>query len=451
MSERTGSSDANSRPRPDSASHISGAELGASSSRGTSILRASALYIVASAAGPAVALALLPILTRVLTPEDYGVLGVLAATIGILGAVVGLNPNLMVTARFAVLSRAAVRALISASVPVTLIMAVTAFGVLEGVNHIWEGLQLPRWSLVLLALMAATEVFRRLGLTILQMTHRPVPYVMIQVGGSVMAGIAAVALVVGFGLDWRGKFLADAIVAILAGAALLYWLWSSGYLSLAVPAPARREFVSYSAPLALHALGFWAINAQDRYFVAAMVGLEATGLYTVAYSVGYVLNVAHTGVLTGFNPHFYEQARQGPTERRAIVRFTYGYLAMSLGGWILFVAVAWVLVPLLLGPSFGASFEFIPWVALGYTFNAARNVMTGYLYIADRTRLIATLTLCAAGLNAILNILFIHFWGALGAAIATAVTFAFIAALTTVFAVRAHDMPWKRGALEVEG
>lgn len=414
-------------------------------SRGSgSILRASAVYVLASAAGPAVALVLLPILTRILTPEDYGVLGVLAATIGVLTAVVGLNPNLMITARFAVLSRAAVRALISASVPITLLMAMLAFGGLEAVTRVWGGLDLPRWSLILLAVMAATEVFRRLGLTILQMTHRPVSYLVVQVGGSVLAGLAAIALVVGLGMDWRGKFVADAVVAILFGAALVVWLWRSDYLALSASPAARREFVSYSAPLALHALGFWAINAQDRYFVAAMVGLDATGLYTVAYSVGYVLNVVHTGVLTGFNPHFYERARQGPRERREIVRFTYGYLGASLVGWVFFVAAVWLLVPVFLGPAFVASFEFIPWVALGYTFNALRNVMTGYLYIAERTRLIAALTLSAAVLNALLNVAFIHVWGALGAAVATAVTFAFIAILTTIVAVRSHPMPWGR-------
>jgi O-antigen/teichoic acid export membrane protein len=200
--------------------------------------------------------------------------------------------------------------------------------------------------------------------------------------------------------------------------------------------------VRYSAPLVLHALGFWAINAQDRYFVAAMVGVGATGIYTVAYGLGSALNLIHLGVLRAFNPHFYEHARSGYRERVAIVRFTYAYVVGSIVVLALFLGFVWLVVPVFLGPAFASSVVLIPWVALGYTFNAVRNLMTGYLYIAERTRLLGGLTLSAAVLNALLNFLFIGFWGALGAAIATAFTFAYVAAVTTVFAVRSHAMPW---------
>jgi O-antigen/teichoic acid export membrane protein len=409
-----------------------------------SILRASGVYVAATSASAAVGFLLLPILTRVLTPEDFGVLGLLAATFGILSAVVGLNPTLMVTARFAILSPERIRELISASVPITLATAVVAWITLLFVGRVWSDFRLPNWAFLMLAAMAMVGVYRNVGMTLLQMRHRPKEYAALEIGGAGLGGLLALLLVVGFGLDWRGKFFADAASVIVLGAGLSVYLIRHDFLKLRIPARALRELVVYSAPLTAHALSFWAINAQDRYFVAGMVGVGAVGIYSVAYSFGNILNLVHAGVMRGFAPHFYERARLGEHERREIVRFTYGYVLVSILGWVVFVAATWLLVPAYLGPAFGASVSLIPWVALGYTFNAVRNVMTGYLYIAERTGLIGGLTGSAAVLNAGLNLMFIGWWGTLGAAIATAVTFAFIAALTTVFAVRLHPMPWLR-------
>ena len=410
-----------------------------------SVLRASSIYLGASGASAAVVFLTLPVLTRVLSPEDFGVLGLLAATFGILTALVGLSPNLILTARFAVLSREATRDLISASIPITLVTGAMGWLALLMLSWVWRDLAVPWWVLLLLVSMAMFGVYRTLGLTVLQMRHRPKPYAAIEVSAALFAGILTLLLVLGLDLDWRGKFLADAAGVLVFGSGLLYYLGKSGYLTLSVPWERVRDLAVSSLPLSIHAVSYWAINAQDRYFVAVMVDVAAVGVYSVAYTLGQALNLVHTGLLRGFSPHFYEQARLGELERLSIVRLTYRYMILSLVVWAVFVLGVWLLAPFYLGSTFTAGIAIIPWVALAYTFNAVRNAMIGYLYIAERTRLIGALTGGAAVLNAALNFAFISWWGALGAAVATAATFAAVAALTTVLAVRAHPMPWRAG------
>jgi O-antigen/teichoic acid export membrane protein len=410
-----------------------------------SAFRASSIYFGASGASAAVVFVTLPILTRALTPEDFGVLAILASTSGILGAFVGLSPNLIVTARFSVLSPEALRALISASIPLTLVTGTVAWLGMVMVTRVWSGLAIPGWVLFLLALMAMVGVYRNLGLTVLQMERRPKAYATIEVAGAFQAALLAVILVIGLEFDWRGKFVADAAAVFLFGCGVLVWLVRQGYVTLSTPASHIRDLIAASVPLSVHALSYWAINAQDRYFLGAMVGVGAAGVYSVAYTLGQALNLVHTSVLKGFSPYFYERARQGQSERLEIVRFTYLYVLVSLLGWVAFVLAAWVFVPIYLGPTFVAGVTLVPWVALAYTFNAVRNCMIGYLYVAERTRAIGALTGGAAVLNAVLNLVFIRWWGALGAAIATTVTFAVVAAVTTVIAVRVHPMPWRLG------
>jgi O-antigen/teichoic acid export membrane protein len=410
-----------------------------------SVAHASSIYIGSSAASAAVGFLTLPILTRVLSPDDFGVLGLLAATFGILTAVVGLSPNLIVTARFAVLSRETLRDLITASVPLTVVTGTLAWLAMLAVTRVWTDWSVPGWVLYSLTAMAMLGVYRTLGLTLIQMQHRPKAYAAIEVGAALLAGLLALVLVIGFDFDWRGKFLADAAAAILFGSGLLVRLARRGYLTWSVSSERLKDLAISSMPLSVHTLGYWALNAQDRYFVGVMVGVGAVGVYTVGYTLGQALNLVHTGVLRGFSPHFYERARLGDSERLEIVRFTYAYILASLLLWVVFVIGAWWVAPLYLGPRFAGVVAIVPWVALAYTFNAIRNCMVGYLYLAERRALIGALTGVAALLNAVLNVVFIRWWGVLGAAVATAVTFAVVAALTTIFAVRVHPMPWRLG------
>lgn len=416
---------------------------GVSAAATQSAFHASSIYVGSSGASAAVVFLTLPILTRVLTPDDFGILGLLAATFGVLTAVMGLSPNLIVSARFAILPREALRELISASIPITLVTGALAWLALLAVTRVWTEWSVPGWVLFFLTAMAVLGVYRNLGLTVLQMQHRPKAYASIEVGAALLAGLLALVLVIGFDLDWRGRFVADAAAAVLFGSGLLIWLAGRGYLTFSVSSERLRDLVVSSIPLSVHALAYWALNAQDRYFVGVMVGVGAVGVYSVAYTLGQALNLVHTGVLRGFTPYFYERARLGESERLEIVRFTYVYILLSLLLWAAFVLAAWWVAPIYLGPTFAGGIAIVPWVALAYTFNAIRNCMIGYLYIAECTGLIGALTGGAAVLNAVLNFVFIRWWGVLGAAIATAVTFAVVAALTTVLAVRVHPMPWR--------
>lgn len=416
---------------------------GLSGADSPSAFHASRIYVGSSAASAAVVFLTLPILTRILTPDDFGILGLLAATFGILTAVVGLSPNLIVSARFAILSREALRELISASVPVTLVTGAVAWLATLAAARVWTEWRVPAWVLFFLTAMAMLGVYRNLGLTVFQMEHRPKAYATIEVGAALFAGVLALVLVIGFDFDWRGKFVADAAAAVLFGSGLLIWLARRGYLTFSVSSERLRDLVVSSLPLSVHTLAYWALNAQDRYFIGVMVGVGAVGVYSVAYTLGQALNLVHTGVIRGFSPYFYERARMGESERLEIVRFTYMYVLLSLLLWAAFALAAWLVAPTYLGPTFASGIAIVQWVALAYTFNAIRNCMIGYLYIADRTGLIGALTAGAAVLNAVLNFLFIRWWGVLGAAIATAVTFAAVAALTTVLAVRVHPMPWR--------
>lgn len=406
------------------------------------IVLASGFFTGGTLLSGAITFGLLAVFTRFLTPADFGILALLTATHGVLGTIVGLNPHLFFTAKYSTLETADLRRYGGSVLWVTGVMVAAAYGVLELLSRSFEAFGLPHWVLAGLAVLAGASAVLGYGLTLLKMRERSKSYAAVEVLHSAVAGGISVFLVVVLSLGWRGKFLGEVIAGFLAAVAMATYLVRTRRLAFDTSRRKLREYVGFSLPLVPHSLGYWAINAQDRYFVFAMSGAEAAGLYSIGYLMGKILEVVTQGALKAFSPFFYRNLQE-ETRSEDVVLLTYGFLALVAVAGGLMILVLEIAIPVFLGPDFKASAEFVPWIVAGYAFNAARNFMAGFLYVEERTRLLAAITVAAAILNAALNFILISWVGAIGAAVATAVTFLAVAIATSWFAVRAHAMPWK--------
>lgn len=107
----------------------------------------------------------------------------------------------------------------------------------------------------------------------------------------------------------------------------------------------------------------------DRLFISNMVGLAATGIYTVGYQIGSIINVLATSFNNAYVPWLYEKLKENNKGTKVkIVKFTYIYfiiisiMAIGLG----------VLAPYALRGFLGKSFEgssiYVVWIAMGYAF-----------------------------------------------------------------------------------
>jgi O-antigen/teichoic acid export membrane protein len=410
-----------------------------------SFAKATVLYGVGIIAAGLIGFAFLPVFTRLLSPDDFGMLGVIASTLGVLTVVVGLNPVIFFTEKYSVLPREDLKAYTGVSLLLTAATSVIAFVVLVSAARLFEGFPVSGTVCAAMVAMAAFRVVQTLVLTFFVVQKRPLAYSVVQCLTVGFGAAIALALITTSPLDdWRGRFAGDLIGSTVLSAALLVYLVRADLVGLGFRGEHVKKYLWYTGPLVIHALGFWAINAQDRYFVAGMVGLDAAGLYQVAYSLASVLNLAHAAAARAFNPYFFENARKEEGKREIVV-MSYSYFALSGLALVVFVAGAKWVLPFLVGEKFHGAEQFILWLSIGYTFNSVRNFVAGYLYIAGRTRLLASLTLFAAIVNGVANYLFIGWFGAVGAAMATALAFGLLTLLTVYFAVRSHPMPWLEG------
>jgi O-antigen/teichoic acid export membrane protein len=405
------------------------------------------LFLFSGVFSRAVPFLLLPVLTRYLSAEDYGLVGFLGSLTALVGVYVGLQPHQFLIVKGSQSQNEGLAGYIGNIFWLGVATCLLATVVLWALGD----LILPEpllgfWIPALISFLGLLRVGQLILETLLQIDRNPLSFAAVQLTSTVTHFGIALVLIIPFQMGWVGKFAGELAAAVVVFVIAWAFLARRALIDLRPRLPLLRELVGYLFPLSFHVLGLVLINSIDRIFIANMIGLQAAGLYTVAYSFGMVIGLVHESLQRSWNPFFYENiASNDPNTNRRIVRLTYFYLGGS--GLVLaaFVVTAPWIFQFMVDKAFYVQPGLIAMVALGYTFEGARKLGVAYLLHHGRVVLVATLTLSAGAINVALNFWLIPINGIMGAAQATTLSFLVVAVASFTFAQRLHPMPWRDG------
>jgi O-antigen/teichoic acid export membrane protein len=409
------------------------------------LVRNSAIYVGSSVARNAIPFLLMPVLTRVLSPEDIGIVATFEVMLAVGLVFVGLNMHGAIGVNFFKFAAPDLAAYVGNVVLIsmlasiaTLAVALLAFRLLT--VYIPAS---PVW-LALVVLAALAQTLCSIALTLWQVEQRPLPYAAFQILQTALNLGLSVLFVVVFSWGWRGRLLAIILASIAFGLFSLVVLHRRGCRVLPVREEHVRDALKFGVPLIPHSLGNWVLTGIDRLFITSMVGAAATGVYTVGYQIGMIVGLVGTSFNQAYSPFLYKKLTEGDADAKVrIVKFSYLFIAGITVFALLLSAVAPWFLGFFVGPQFRGSYEYVFWVALGYAANGMYLMVAHYVFFAKKTHLLAAVTFTSAVGNVALNYFLIKANGTIGAAQASAISFFVSFVLTWILSARVYPMPWR--------
>ncbi len=192
-----------------------------------------------------------------------------------------------------------------------------------------------------------------------------------------------------------------------------------------------KKMLTFSMPLVPSSIAVFFSMYIDRYMLNHFLGLEAVGIYSVAAKFALIMSLAMTGFQMAITPLIYQKHNDPDTPYNLSRIFRY-FTASSL---ILFLAVSIFseeIINLLTSPDYHEAFTLIPFLALAFLLSNMYVFMPG-IAIKKKTHLFVIINIISAASNIILNFLFIPYWGLVGAALATTVSYFLAFLLYTYF------------------
>ena len=187
----------------------------------------------------------------------------------------------------------------------------------------------------------------------------------------------------------------------------------------------ETEMTAYSRPLVLNSVSWWINNSADRYIVTWLCGVSANGIYSVGYKIPSILSVIQT---------IFNQAWQlssvrvyDPDDSSGFFKNIYNvYNFILVIGCAIITVFTRFIAGFLYANDFYEAWRYVPFLTIAIVFGALSGVIGGVFQAVKDSKIQSTSTAVGAVTNIVMNIVFVYIWGPIGAAAATAVSYALV-------------------------
>jgi len=401
-----------------------------------------AAYTAASISSKLIAVALLPLYTRYLTPADYGAAEVMFAAVVSASIVVRLglieallrfyykddeDPGRVLSASFA--------ALFWLSTAAALLALPFATPISEAL------LKDPAPDLARIAIggLWVLTLYEYL-LTIFRLQERARAFFVTTMLNVLAAIGLTIVLVVGAEEGARGLLIGSYASGAAFVGGLIAYHWRS--LSLRFDRQLLRRLLRFGLPTMPAELSLYALNFVDRIIIVRSLGLAEAGLYSLAVKFAQGINVLVRGFQLAWPPLAYSIRDDGEARRVYAAVVTWFVAAMAFvaaGMWLL---SRWI-VRALAAPEFFGSYEAIGLLATGAALYALYMVLLVILGRTGRTEFNFPATGAALAANLALNLALVPPLGIVGAGLALVLSYLVVLVLMYVFTQRLFPVPYE--------
>jgi O-antigen/teichoic acid export membrane protein len=411
-------------------------------------LRDTLIYGIASVLTKGLAIILLPLYTRVMSPADYGVYDLLITLGALANLVVALEVSQGMARHWADAETLPEKVgFASTSLAFTLLM----YALFLAGGLIWA---LPLTQLLLgsdellvafrlgVAFITANGIYYLL-LNQFRWELRSKAYAVVSVLYAALTLGFAALLCLGLGLGLEGVMLAQlgaALCALLCSA----WLLRGSFRPL-FELDKLLTMLRFSAPLVPAGLAIFISLYINRFALNHYASLVEVGLFGLGSRIAGLAVLLILGVQAALTPPIYQHYRAPETPAR-IARLFGWFMAVALSGCLFLALFARELLMLFATPDYIGAAGLVVFLGPALLLSQMYIFAPG-IAIRKKTYLQLWVTLLAALISIISNWLLVPRWGVYGAALATLASSATFFLAWVVVSQRLYPIPYARSAV----
>lgn len=383
-------------------------------------------------------LILVPVITRFISPEEYGKAGMFTLAQGLCAMILYLGLDQAYAREFMKKDVSGNQLLSNVMLLPLLLSAVLAAGLVvfrRQVSLLLFSTADEGVAICLMALMFPFMVIQHFGLMKVRLEEKGLQYSLFSVMLKVWNLLLAVSLLVIFEKSFRSVVYAAAFAEIINGV-LLYLVAFRG-VAFSPKMVCRAQLSSllrYALPLVPATLLSWMLTSMDKVMLRTLCSYTDLGLYTAAFKIVSVLGIVQTCFTTMWVPiafRWYEE-KKADGYFVAVMKGIAGLMSLMCFGVLLFKDV----LVLILGSEFGEAVQIFPFLMLYPILYTMSETTAMGIAFTRRTEFNIVVSLLSGGANLLLNLLLIPRWGGVGAAVATGVSYIVFFCARTVISRR---------------
>jgi O-antigen/teichoic acid export membrane protein len=389
---------------------------------------------------------LVPLYTRVFTPADYGIIGILTSLLGLVATFIVLGLDNASARWFYDTQDTTKRQQVIGSwfwcqfivgTSITSLLFIMAPFLATVLLDSDEYVIVLRLAILVIPL----GVFGHVLGNWLRYQRRAWTTMMYFTSGS----LATIGTIVLFVLVWRkglvglyqAKIIAGIAMAVIAIAILRTWI-APRNLSRSI----LKEMLKFGLPLIPAGIASWVTASSDRFFLNVFHSTAEVGIYIIAVSLASGVALVTSAFQMAWGPFAFSILQEpGAAKVYSKVLSLYGWL----GCWFCTAVAVFapVLLRVLTTPTYYSAATSIPWLAFSHLAIGGTYIAALGSSIVKKSAPVAASIFIGAGVNTILNFILIPPLGKDGAAIATLVAYTLATIYLFIVSQRNFFIPYR--------
>jgi O-antigen/teichoic acid export membrane protein len=351
------------------------------------------LYFLTSLFQKASAIFLIPIYTRFMSPEQYGLLSLCQTVPPI--AVVILFLAINESVYFAVMQKKTNTPSIISTALTFQLFAVSIFtGILCLLRLTLKDVcffKVPFYPYVFITLLGTfPSIFCNTYFQFLQASERSIRYAIMSISLFLISVSTTLYLLVisnkGAMSYLVGFLVSNCVLAIIA----IVHLYSAFGFHFSFSE--FKKMVSFSSPLIPHNLAHWLKDCIDRLFLAGITQLQSVGIYQIALSYSSILSFAIMSFRDSNNPRFFSLIMNKiENEEKIAAMMPVAATFFSIAAFVMSI-FAEECISFLTAKSYHGAVQYVPLVTTAMVFMLIYNNVIGILFNHSNTMRIAVIT-----------------------------------------------------------
>ncbi|MDD5421872.1 MAG: oligosaccharide flippase family protein [Candidatus Omnitrophica bacterium] len=406
-------------------------------------------YLIPSFIGNALPFITLPIITRFLSPQDFGISALAMSTTLIIANILVCNVD---TAAYRYYfeyrkNTKEVAGLINTSLAYILLVGVVSIPIVyfasNAISRLIIGSAEYAQALFISYISACLSVLVNFYLMFYRNMEKAKDFSYLKTIQTLIGTILTLVLIIKFRMGYMGLIYAT------FGSFLIAFLVVSARFMIDFPFHFRAKMLidnlKYGIPLLPNMFSGSIYQFFDKYMLQRIVSLSSTGIFSIAQNISTRLFTFMTAVQSTFEPIFMKDMfDRGAEGARSVGRnftvFTYISLSVILGTILFGEEIIYILAP---SSYYGAINVFM--ILLGaISMQTFGKIVGPQLAYPKKAYLSFPISLAGLAVNISLNLFLIPKWGASGAAFATFVTIALSNAISVFIAQKFYKIEYEK-------
>ena len=209
----------------------------------------------------------------------------------------------------------------------------------------------------------------------------------------------------------------------------LYLIWKINFFSYLSPGkisiPIVKKLLAYSWPMVPNNLSAWVLKLSDRLVITAFLGVEANAVYAVSNKIPNLLSSSQSVMVLAWQ----ENASIAVKDEDASEYYTKmldRIFRLMFGCTVLLIAATPILFKLLIRGDYAEAYYQMPVLFLAMFFYVMSSFFGGIYVAHKRTVNGGVSTMVAAGINLLIDLMFVNVIGVWAGSISTLVAYLFL-------------------------